>query len=70
MIVKRKSPLTGLVHEMDLPITDEQIERYARGALLQVAFPNLSNAEREFYKTGYTPSDWETMFPPDEGDEQ
>ena len=70
MIVSRKSPLTGLVSTMDLAITAEQIERYRSGALIQNAFPNLTDAEREFYKTGYTPEDWQTMFPPDEEAEQ
>jgi hypothetical protein len=35
---------------------------YDRGALVQVAFPFLSNAEREFLMTGITPQEWEAMF--------
>lgn len=66
MKVSRKSPLTGKVTEMDLDITQEQIDHYNRGTLLQNAFPNLSASEREFWKTGYTQEDWDKMFPPDE----
>lgn len=62
MKITRKSPLTGIVTTIDLPITNEQLRRYERGAMIQNAFPNLTPDEREFYKTGYTKEDWNTMF--------
>ena len=59
MIVKRKSPLTGAIHERDLPITEQQLYDWIDGALVQDAFPQLSAAGREFIKTGITPEEWE-----------
>lgn len=62
MIVTRKSPFTGIVHKMDLPITPEQVNAYVCGALLQDAFPNLTAGQREFYKTGITDEEWDAAF--------
>lgn len=58
MIVTRKSQITGLTHTRDLPITQEQIDRYERGALVQDAFPHLPAPEREFIMTGTTPEEY------------
>jgi hypothetical protein len=64
MIITRRSPLTGKLNEMDLPITEDQIRLYQQGRILvQQAFPNLTPDQREFFKTGYTPEDWDRMFP-------
>lgn len=69
MLITRKSPRTGETNSMDLNITQEQIDNYKSGTLLQDAFPNLSAEEREFWKTSYTPADWAAMFPPEEEEE-
>jgi hypothetical protein len=64
MIITRHSPLTGKLNEMDLPISEDQIRLYQQGGILvQQAFPNLTPDQREFFKTGYTPEDWDLMFP-------
>lgn len=62
MLILRTSPLTGKSNTMDLDITEDQVWQYRNGALLQQAFPNLTAEEREFFKTGYTPEDWEMLF--------
>ncbi len=62
MIVVRKSMISGKTYEMDLPITLEQVFAYNSGVLLQDAFPNLSVADREFYKTGITAEEWAATF--------
>lgn len=63
MQVTRVSPLTGETNTLDLPITFEQIQRYNTGTvLLQNAFPDCPGPLREFYKSGYTPEDWEVLF--------
>jgi hypothetical protein len=54
VIFKRTSPLTGEVNEMDLPVTEEQIEAWKGGTLIQDAMPQLTPAQREFIRTGYT----------------
>ena len=37
--ITRKSPFSGEVHQMDLPITVEQINRWEDGELVQRVFP-------------------------------
>lgn len=62
MIVQRKSVVSGKEHQMDLPITAEQIVAYQKGTLVQHAFPNLTPAEREFFLTGVTAEEWQATF--------
>ena len=62
MQVTRRSPFTGITRTLDLNITEAQVEAYANGALLQVAFPTLNADEREFYKTGITGEEWDQIF--------
>jgi hypothetical protein len=62
MLVTRESIITGKVHELDLPITQAEALAYKQGKLIQDAFPNLTDAEREFIKTGITPEEWEAAF--------
>ena len=69
MIFARRSPLTGIYTEMDLDVTAEQVARFEapdRKELIQDIFPNLTDSEREFIKTGYTDSDWKAIFGADE----
>jgi hypothetical protein len=62
MIITRKSPISKLEHSMDLDITEEQIQKWQQGELIQNAFPNLSASEREFIKTGITDEEWDLAF--------
>jgi hypothetical protein len=50
-------------------MTEEQYFNWKnKHMLIQDALPHLTNEEREFLMTGYTPEDWVKMFPPeDEG---
>lgn len=66
MRIERRSPRTGAFNTMELPITPEQWDRYKSGGLIQRCFPQLTPAQREFIKTGYTQEDWDAIFPPDE----
>ena len=66
MQITRTSAFTGITRTVDLPITQEQIDNYKSGALLQVAFKNLDPAQREFYKTGVTQEEWSAVFPPED----
>lgn len=65
MIIRRKSPHTGKINEMDLPITIEQLSAYHDGEFVQRAFPQLTDEQREFILTGYTQEDWNAIFPPE-----
>jgi hypothetical protein len=68
MVISRKSLLTDKVHEMDLPITQHQLDEYLApgGPLLQDAFPGLTADQREFIKTGITKEEWNVAFPEEE----
>lgn len=63
MLITRKSPRTGIETTLDLPITQQQIQDWHDGVMIQRAFPNLSASEREFIKTGLTQADWDAIFP-------
>jgi hypothetical protein len=69
MLIERRSLVSGLIRTLDLPVTEEQIEAWENGALIQDAMPNLTSAHREFLLTGITDEEWEETFPPEaEGD--
>lgn len=72
MIVTRKSILSGIERQMDLPVTQEQIDAWEDGELIQNAMPNLTDDQREFFKTGITPEEWDEAFGEDKNvlDEQ
>ena len=63
--IERVSPLTGITNKMYMDFSAEQVEEWNRPAgerrLIQEIFSNLSEDEREFIQTGYTPSDWKEM---------
>lgn len=69
MKITRRSPLTGILNEMDLDVTQDQINRFDVPKHLrepiQDIFPNLSPSEREFLLTGYTDEDWKQIFGPE-----
>jgi hypothetical protein len=69
MLIERTSQLTGIHRVLDLPVTTEQLLAYERGALLQVAFPNLCSSDREFIKSGITGEEWLSIFAEDEEEE-
>lgn len=54
MKITRQSMFSGKVTTLDLDVTQEQLDAYKGGELLQNAFPNLPPIEREFIKTGAT----------------
>ena len=69
MIITKTSMISGKTHSMDLPITQEQLDAFSRGELVQRAFPNLSAEQREFLLTGITPQEWHDVFGVDEEEE-
>lgn len=64
MLITRTSRITGRVHTLDLPVTQEQLARFERGELAQLAFPELAPPLREFLITGITPEEWEQHVMP------
>ena len=69
MLVTKRSPLTGNEHTMEVPCTEEQLNRWQSGEYIQVAMPNVPVDLREFLMTGITPEEWETLVSNDDGDE-
>lgn len=62
MLVTRKSPFTGKEHTLDIPVTQEQLDVWQSGELIQVAMPDVSAEHREFLMTGITPTEWNETF--------
>ena len=62
MLITRKSPFSGKVNTREIPVTQEQLDRWQKGALIQNAMPNISADDREFIMTGITPEEWEEAF--------
>jgi len=62
MLVRRCSILTGKVHARELDVTEEQLDAWHNGALIQDAMPHLSNSDREFLINGITEEEWASAF--------
>lgn len=62
MKITRTSPFSGKVNTMDIPVTQDQIDAWENGELIQRAMPNLTPDQREFLMTGITPQEWEETF--------
>ncbi len=62
MLIKRKSPFSGLNHEMEIDVTEAQLAEWQSGTLIQHAMPSLTPDEREFIMTGITPEEWDATF--------
>ena len=64
--VEKRSPFSGQVHSMDIPLTKEEyydgLAKHRSGALIQNAFPTLNADQREFILTGITPTEWAETF--------
>lgn len=58
--VTRQSILTKKMNTMELPISQEHLDRYDTigGLLVQNVFPNLDAGQREFLISGITPNEW------------
>jgi len=62
MLVTRKSPLSGKVNQMEINVTEAQIQEWQNGGLIQRVMPHLTDVEREFIKTGLTEDEWNEIF--------
>ena len=62
MLIRNKSMLTGKVHELEIDITPEQLNRWQGGEMIQDVCPHLSKDDREFLISGSTKEEWEKFF--------
>ena len=60
--VTKKSTLTGIEHTRMINATENEINRWRKGALIQNALPHLSDEDRDFLMTGVTPEEWDAHF--------
>ena len=66
MLIKRRSIFTGVERELELNVTQDQIDAWQNGMLIQDAMPQLTPDEREFILTGVTAEEWDEAL----GDEE
>lgn len=62
MKITRTSPFSGEVNTKEIDVTEEQLDKWSNGMLIQNAMPNLSADDREFIKTGITAEEWDHTF--------
>jgi hypothetical protein len=66
MLITKESKLSGTIVTKDIMVTQEQLDAWKGGLMIQDAMPNVSADDREFLMTGVTPEEWNDLFP-DEG---
>jgi hypothetical protein len=70
-VIIRYSPCSGKFNKATMKMTEDRYMVWKSGlGLIQDIFPHLDKEEREFILTGYTPEDWEKMFPPEDDDDK
>jgi len=62
MQITKQCMLTGDTNTMDIPVTQDQLDDWTNGMLIQEAMPNLTAEDREFIMTGTTPEVWTKNF--------
>mgnify|MGYP003665996390 CR=1 FL=1 len=62
MEITKQCMLTGDTNTMDIPVTQDQLDGWTNGMLIQEAMPNLTAEHREFIMTGTTPEVWTKNF--------
>ena len=67
MKITRTSRYSGRTRTWEIDVTQDQLDLWIDGMLIQDAMPNLSRSEREFVKTGITDEEWDTI---DESEER
>jgi|TARA_R110002033_G_scaffold82002_2_gene132844 hypothetical protein len=58
MKITRRSLITHDEHTQEIDVTQQQLDRWTDGELIQNAAPRLTKEEREFLMTGITADEW------------
>lgn len=69
MLIVRKSRHSDISHTREINVTQEQINKWMDGTLIQEAMPDVSKEDREFILSGITPEEWLEVFVPGQGEE-
>lgn len=62
MNITKVSLYTHKTHTRDIHCTQEQMDEWLGGKLIQDAMPDLSTDDREFLISGMTPEEWKEMM--------
>lgn len=62
MLITKVSVFTGVQRTLDIPVTQEQLDNWNNGMLIQNAMPNLSADDREFILSGITKEEWDQFM--------
>ena len=64
MIIEKQSLISGKTYQMELDITQQQLNDFVDGisGLAQDSCPHLSVDEREFIISGIHPVEWRELF--------
>ncbi len=68
MKITKTSMLTGITRTFELDVTEEQLQKWYDGSLIQDAMPQLSDSQREFLISGSTQEEWDEAYPEEEVD--
>lgn len=64
MKITKISPFTGKENTIEIPgLTEQMLNDWKGGMLIQNAMPGISAEHREFLMTGITPEEWNDLFP-------
>lgn len=59
MEITKTSIISGITRTKNIDITQEQLDNWHNGMLIQNAMPNIPPEDREFLMTGITSEEWE-----------
>lgn len=62
MKISRTSMMSGVSRTLEIDVTQEQLDAWEDGALIQNVMPNLSPSEREFIITGIVDEEWDALY--------
>jgi hypothetical protein len=54
--------ISGIVRTKEIDVTEEQLQQWEAGGLIQNVMPHLSPSDREFIMTGSTDEEWDSAF--------
>jgi hypothetical protein len=67
MDLTRTSPITGITSTIFIEgLTQEMLNRWKEGEMIQSALAGIPQELREFVMTGISPAEWTKMFPSEE----
>lgn len=63
MLIKRKSVISGVERNRDIPVNPDDLIAWERGlGSVHDVMPYLNDIDREFILSGITPEEWDSAF--------